>query len=97
MMLLKIHFNDDEIRHFFEANGFKVADHTTGHFRPAYHNRSEWVEYEVPGIVLNGRTYDATKVFEQVVEQRVKRMVAPANLETKRAIEQTIKRMKNGQ
>ncbi len=93
-MLLKIHFNDDEITRFFEENGFKVVDFTTGHFRSAYHNRSEWVETTVPGVVVNGRTYEASRIFEQVAEQRVKRMVAPANLETKRAIEKAIKNQK---
>jgi uncharacterized NAD-dependent epimerase/dehydratase family protein len=94
MMLLKIHFNDDEIARFFEANGFNMVPHKKGKFEKAYHNRSEWVEYEVQGIMVNGRTFDAAEVFEHIAEFKLKQMLTPANLETKRAIERTIKKMR---
>lgn len=91
-MVLKVHFNDDEIRRFFELNGFKIVDHKVGRFVPTYHNRDEWEEFTVPGVVVDGRTYEASKVFEQVAEMRVKQMVAPANLETRRNIERATRK-----
>jgi hypothetical protein len=91
MMVLKIFFSPDEIQQFFAANGFKVELRDFGHYRPAYHNRDEWVETPENAVIINGRHVKASELFEKVAEQRLKRMIAPENLETKRIIEKTFK------
>lgn len=88
MMILQIFFSDDEIQKFFEANGFKCEIKDFGEWRNAYHNRSEWVEVPRLAVVFKNDKYtDARKLFEKVVEARLKKQIAPCNLETQRLIE----------
>lgn len=94
MMVLKVHFTDTEIAEFFRNNGFTTAPHTRGRWVHGYHNGSKWMETEVTGVVHNGRTYDGEDIFQQVAEARMKRMVAPQNLETARTIERILKQKK---
>jgi hypothetical protein len=92
MMVLKIFFTDDEIRKFFESNGFKCEIKELGEWRNTYHNKSEWVPIDRLCVIFpNGKYTDACKLFEQVTEQRMKRQIAPANLEVQRLIENTYK------
>ncbi len=92
-MVLKIFFTPNEIRKFFEDNGYKVEIREFGMFSATYHNRSEWVETTDDAVVINGRHVRASTLFEKVVEYRLKRMIAPKNLKIKRAIEKTFKNM----
>jgi len=92
-MILKFHLNDAEIAGFFNKNGFKVGETTRGYFRKTYHNRSEWHEFTVAGVEIDGKTYDAEKIFEKITEHRIKKFLTPVNLETERAIRKIAKEM----
>ena len=97
MMVLKIHFTPDEVSRFFTQNGYKVEPRKFGHYVNAYHNKSEWIEYTDDAVVdTNGSYAKASLLFEKVIEQRVKRMIAPQNLECKRAIKAHFKKITNG-
>lgn len=94
-MILKVFFTPDEIKKFFRDNGFKVVSKSFGRFENSYHNRSEWQEYEADAVEFNGQYTEASKLFEKVTEAKIKKMIAPESLETKRIIESTFKQIKS--
>lgn len=94
MMVIKVQFTDDEITEFFKQNGFVTATATRGKWISGYHNQATWHEIDVPGVMVNGKVMDAEPIFQQVVEARTKRLIAPQNLETQRTIERIIKQIK---
>jgi hypothetical protein len=88
-MIVNLFFSTDEIRRFFERNGFEVVSGTFGRGDSAHHNRSAWHEYAADAVVINGKQAEASKLFEKVTEARLKRLVAPHNEGMKTLIEQT--------
>gem|GEM_PF-6999768 len=93
-MILQIFFTPDEIRRFFEENGFKVESRGFTEFRPAYHNRTECVEIDHEVVVFpSGKFIRADKLFEALAEYSLKRQIIQNNLETKRLIKLTFKKM----
>jgi hypothetical protein len=92
-MVLKLFFTPDEIKQFFENNGFEVIQGTFGKWGPAYHNRDEWNEYTDDAVRIDGKYIEASKLFEKVAEYRLKRMIAPESLEVKRTIERAFKKL----
>ncbi len=95
-MVLKVMFSEEEITKFFVDNGYSVVPHTRGYWGKGVHGRDEYYEKDIPGIVINNRVVDAEKVFENIAEYRLKKMVAPVNLETKRMIERLGKKTAMG-
>ena len=96
-MILSIFFTDDEIQRFFESNGFKCEMKDFGQWRNTYHNHSEWVEISRLAVVFpNGNFTLASRLFEQVTESRMKKQIAPVNLEIQRLIESTYKQNLKG-
>lgn len=92
MMILQIFFTEDEIQKFFEANGYKCEMRDFGEWRHATHRDMDWVDIPRLAVVFpNGKHTLASKLFEQVTTARMKRQIAPANLETQRLIETTYK------
>lgn len=91
-MVLQIYFTDDEIRRFFEANGFTCEVRNFGQWEPTTHGHGEFVQ--VPRMALifpNGKYVRADTLFEQVITARMKRQLTPNNLETQRLIETVFK------
>ncbi len=66
-MVVQIHFTDSDVRAFFEMRGFKVEPRTFGTWRPAYHNREEWHEYEAPAVVIGKNHVEATVLLQNVM------------------------------
>jgi len=91
MMILKIFFTPDEIKDFFQRNGFEVKQHTFGRWESGHNNRSDWVEYEDLAVIIDGKAHKANELFEQSAELKLKRIVTPENAETKRAILRMVK------
>lgn len=92
MMIIQILFTDDEIREFFEKNGYKCEMRDFGHWRASYHNKTDWVVVERLAVVFpNGKHTQADKLFESVITNRMKRQMTPVNLETQRLIETVYK------
>jgi arylamine N-acetyltransferase len=92
MIILKVIFTEDEIRQFFEGNGYKCEMRDFGEWRNTTHNNGEFVQISRLAVVLpNGRHTLASKLFEQVTEARIKKQIAPVNLEVQRLIEMTYK------
>lgn len=89
MMVLKIQFTPDEINDFFRRNGYTVEDKKFGRWMPVYHNKSEYVEYYEAAVVIDGRHVKAATLFEKVAEYRIKRMIAPTNIDVRRIIHRT--------
>ena len=93
MILLQISFTDEEIRKFFEENGFRIEDRETGHWRRQTHNSDKWVTYNAPMLIMpNGRAVMASKVFNLVAEMRIKRNITLNNPGTQRLIEKALDR-----
>jgi hypothetical protein len=63
MVTIGLNFSDTEIAEFFRHNGFTIAPYMRGRWVPAYHNQSEWMETEVPGLLVDGKIIDAEPVF----------------------------------
>lgn len=95
-MVLQIFFTPDEIKQFFEDNGFEVIQGTFGKWGKVYHNRDEWNEYTADAVRIDGKYIEATKLFEKVAEYRLKRMIAPTSAEIKRTVKSTFKKILNG-
>lgn len=96
MILLQITFTDEEIRKFFEDNGYKVEDRETGHWRRQAHNSDKWITYTAPMLVLpDGRALLASKVFNIVAELRLKRNITLNNPGTQNLIEKALKSLSN--
>ena len=94
MLVLKVTYTPDEVAEFFRSNGFTVEDREFGYWDKHYHNKCEWVTVHEPAVVLpDGKYVKAKKLFEKVTEWRIKRMIAPTNLETQRSIEKNIKHL----
>ena len=92
MMILQIQMSEDEIRKFFEQNGYKCEMRDFGEWRKATHRDMDWVEISRLAVVFpNGKYTLASKLFEQVITNRMKRQLAPVNLETQRLIETVYK------
>lgn len=92
-MVLQIYFSDDEIKSFFEGNGFRVEEREAGEWVPAYHNRSEYVTKMRHFVFLQNRQIEARKLFERIAEKRMRRYIAPVSLESKRMIETEFKNL----
>lgn len=91
-MVLQVNVTDDEMREFFTRNGYSVASCQKGRWVHRYHNKAEWVETTVLGVVApSGRVVEAAPIFQAVAESKLKRIIAPANLETKRYINKLLK------
>ncbi len=93
-MILKVNFNDDEITRFFQRNGYIVVPHMRGRWVPAYQGRCEWVETEVPGLLINNRVIDAGPVFQKFQERRVKELFSPVGDETRENINNIINNLR---
>jgi len=92
MMILQIYMTEDEIRKFFEQNGYKCEMRDFGQWSKTTHRDMEWVEIARLAVIFpNGKHTLASKLFEQVVTARMKRQLAPVNLETQRLIETVYK------
>jgi hypothetical protein len=92
MIILKVIFTEDEIRQFFEGNGYKCEMRDFPEWRTTTHNHGEFVYIQRLAVVFpNGKHTMASKLFEQVTESRMKRQIAPINLELQRLIEATYK------
>lgn len=87
-MILKFFLNDTEIRAFFEGCGYKVEAQETGHFAPAYHNRSEWVSTEKLFVKAGTRNIPADKLLEETVKTRLLSTDLGSKLAVKKAIAQ---------
>ena len=92
-MRLDIFFTDDEIKRFFEANGFEMEVRDFGEWKPAYHNDREYVKTPRPAVVINGKQVEARKLFDQIAEKRIRKMLTPVNMESKRMIADEFKNM----
>ncbi len=90
-MVLKIFFSQDEIKQFFEANGFLVVQGTFGKWGKALHNQDEWNDYQADAVLIGNRYVEASKLFEGVAERRLKSLVAPTSKEIKNTVESIFK------
>jgi hypothetical protein len=91
MMVLQIYFSDDEIKAFFEDNGFNVEEREAGEWLPAYHNKSEYVTKMRLFVIIDKKQIEARKLFERITEKRMRRYLVPVSLESKRMIETEFK------
>lgn len=92
MMILQVYFTDDEIRHFFESNGYKCETRDYGEWRHTTHRDMDWVEIPRLAVVFqNGKHTRADKLFEKVATSRMKKQMAPTSLEMQRLIETVYK------
>lgn len=95
-MVLQIFFTEDEIRKFFESNGFSCEMRDFGQWSRTTHRHDEWVEVSRLAVVLeDGRHTLASRLFEQVTTAQMKRQICPANTEVKQLIEVTYKNSQN--
>lgn len=93
-MVLKITFTNDEIAAFFTSNGYKVEEREFTHYVRTYHNKTEPVVVFHPVVVgSNGKFVKAISLFEKVAEYRIKKLITPTNLETRRGIAISFKRL----
>lgn len=91
-MVLQIYFSDDEIRAFFEGNGFDVKEKESGEWIGAVDKRNYVNKMQL--FVSNGsRVIEARKLFERITEKRMRRYLTPISLESKRIIESEIKNL----
>lgn len=89
-MVLQIFFTEDEIRTFFESNGFKCEMRDFGHWAKTTHRDSDWIEYPRLAVVFeDGKHVLASRLFEQVTTCQMKRQICPSNPETRQLIETT--------
>ena len=96
MILLQISFTDEEIRKFFEENGFRIEERERGHWRRQYHGADKWISSMEPMLVLpSGDAVTASKVFNLVAEMRIKRNITLNNPGTQSLIEKAIKSLSN--
>jgi len=72
-----------------------VVTRPFGKFENRYHNREEWVQTDEDAVEIDGKYVKAADLFEKVAEGKIKKMIAPESLETKRIIERTFKHIKN--
>lgn len=92
-MTVNIFFSAEEIRSFFERNGFQVIESTFGRFAPAYHGKSEWTDYIADAVIIGSRQVEASKLFEKVSQTRLKRLITPHNEGMKSLIESEFKNL----
>lgn len=91
-MILQIQMTEDEIKKFFEQNGYKCELRDFGEWRKTTHRDTDWVDIPRLAVIFpNGKHTLASKLFEQVITTRMKRQLAPVNLEMQRLIETTYK------
>jgi hypothetical protein len=93
MMVLQIFFSDDDIKSFFNSNGFECSKKEVGEWVPAYHNKSEYVTKMRLFVINDKKQVEARKLFERIAEKRMRRFLAPVSLESKRMIENEIKNL----
>lgn len=79
-MILKAYFTDEEIESFFRKNGYMIIPHKRGKWQSTYHNKNEYIEIDIPGVVIperNGhnRVLDGLNLFERVAEKRIKGLI----------------------
>lgn len=94
-MVLSILFTDDEIKKFFESNGFEVEEREFGTWGKAYHNTEEYQKRMQLAVIIKGKYVEARKLFERIAEKRMKRYLAPVSMEAKRMIDNEFRNMKN--
>lgn len=90
-MILKIIFTDDDIQRFFEANGFQVEERDFGQWTRVTHGADEFLHAPHPAVVINGRHVKARQLFDRIAEKRLRKYLAPVNLESRRMIEMEFK------
>jgi hypothetical protein len=96
MMILKAQFSESEVESFFRKNGFTVIPHKRGNWRPSYHNQQEWVEVDIPGLVVpcketgRNQVIDALKLFERVAEKRLKGLVLGTDVQPVQLINEAL-------
>lgn len=93
-MLMQVFFTPDEIRKFFTENGYQVVTADFGKWVPSYHNKSEWVTCPADAVIIGDNKIEASKLFEKVIEHRMKRMIAPVSIEMQRVIGIELKKLK---
>lgn len=95
-MILKAQFSEPEVESFFRKNGFTVIPHKRGNWRQSFNNQQEWIEIDVPGLVVpcketgNNRVVDALKLFERVAEKRLKGLVLGNDLQPVQLINEAL-------
>jgi len=92
-MVLQIIFTDDQIRTFFEANGFEVEDREFGQWSKNTHRPAEWMTATHPAVLLKGRYVKARDLFNRIAEKQMRKYLAPVNMEARRNIEGEFKQM----
>jgi hypothetical protein len=80
---------NEEMTAFFARMGFETAPFTKGDWLPAYHNKSEWHEREVPGVVINGKVVEAEPLFSAYAGDALRSFMADFP-ESKKLINNTI-------
>lgn len=89
-MILTVNICETLMADFFRQNGYSVKVFKKGLWIPAYHNGSEWWEYEVPGIEVDGKLIEAKPVFEEFVNSRINRFLLPKSPAVRMEIDRII-------
>lgn len=91
MMVLQIYITDDEMKSFFEANGFEVTEREFQRWEKVTHSRHEMVSRMQLAVIWNGKPVEARGLLERLSAKRLKRYLMPQSLEAKRSIETELK------
>jgi hypothetical protein len=90
MNTIMLTVTNEEMNNFFERMGFQTAPYMKGDWLPAYHNKSEWHEREVPGVVIDGKVMEAEPLFQSYASAALRSMVLDYP-ESKKLIDNAIK------
>lgn len=86
-MILNIFFSPDEIREFFENNGFEVRQEETGRWEKQSHGSDKYTTWMEEHVVIDGAMVRASLLFDRIAENRIKHMITPASNEARKEIE----------
>lgn len=95
-MELKLFFSPDDIRKFFEGNGFEIKPAEVGRWEKQSHGRDKFITWMEDHVVIDGTYVRASDIFQQVVESRMHGILIPVNVTSKNIIETVFYRILKG-
>lgn len=70
-MQIKVHINDDEVKAFFEANGYECKVVESGYWSKEHHNRCEWIECDKLVVIVHEQQVSAHDLIQATIKQRL--------------------------
>jgi hypothetical protein len=93
-MELRIHFNDNEIRSFFEDRGYNVVIGEFDELVTRYHNRDDYVSFTKLALQTSeGKLIEAEKLFKTTITAKLKNQIIKPESTDNKIIDNEIKNM----